>query len=83
MNVSGSKNKVMSRCSGQRRDVPKSFNFNVVTFGPTSQCYREAYFSTLRHCREVYFQQRDVAEKYVFNVATLKSNIATCLRGIF
>ena len=35
MNVSGSKNRVTSRRSGQHRDVPERFNFNVATFEPT------------------------------------------------
>ena len=30
MNVSGSKNRATSRRSGQRHDVPESFNCNVV-----------------------------------------------------
>ena len=42
MNVSGLKNRVTSRCSGQRHDVPESFICNVATLGLTSQRYREA-----------------------------------------
>ena len=42
MNVSGSKNRVTSRRSGKRHDVPKSFNCNVATFGPTTQRYKKA-----------------------------------------
>ena len=42
MNVSRSKNKAMSRCLGQRRNVPKSLNCNVVMFGPMSRHDREA-----------------------------------------
>ena len=85
MNVYGSKNKVTLRRSGQRRDVLECFNLNVMTFGPTSRCYREAWFSRSRRwnpksrrCREVCFQRRDVRiqrrdvpERYIFNVATL------------
>ena len=58
MNVSGSKNKATSRRSGKRCDVPESFNFNVVTFGPTSQRSREALFQR----RDVGIQRHDVAE---------------------
>ena len=34
MNVYVPKNKVTSRCFGQRHDVPESYICNVATFGP-------------------------------------------------
>ena len=84
----GSKNRAMSQCSGQRcnvsgqhRDVPESLNFNVATFGLTSQRDREACFSTSQRDRKVEFQRRDVIKRHIFNVAMLKANVATLQRG--
>ena len=68
MDMFGSKNRVTSRRSGQRRNVWA----NVATF-PRGAFKR----------RDVGIQCRDIAEKDIFNVATLETNVVTCLRGLF
>ena len=96
MNVYVPKNKVTSRCSGQRRDVLESFICNVATLGSTLRRSREVFFSTprrwnstLRCSREVFFQHSDVGtqrpdvpQSYYFNIAALEPNIAMFPRGI-
>ena len=68
-----------------------------MTLRPTSLCYREAGLSTLqrwpqRHdvIEKLDYQHCDVVtnvvmfpKRCIFNIATLKSNVATLQRGVF
>ena len=73
----------MSQHSGQRHDATERLDYQHCDIESNVATFPKGVISTSRRCREVYFQCRDVAEKYVFNAATLESNVTTCLRGIF
>ena len=83
MNVSGSKNRATLRRSGQRRDVPKSFNFNVAIRG---QCRdvterldlqrHDVQANVTTFPRGVISTSRRCRGVY-FNVLTLESNVVT------
>ena len=64
MNVNVHKNRAMSRCAGERRDILESHIFNVMKF-------LRVIFSMSRRSRGPGFKRRDVLEGENFNVATL------------
>ena len=64
----------MERCDvrGNVTTLQRGLIFHIMTLNPTS-----------RRSREVLFQRHHVLERYFFNVAILKPNVATFLGGIF
>ena len=68
---------------GNVATLQRGLIFNVVTFPrgiiSISRLCRDVLF---QHC-DVGIQRRNIVERYIFNIATLESNLTTLQRGIY